>query len=296
MTPHRGDHTILRRAPLDFLQSLFVWANLPYVIVFTVAILFALLQMTGVLGLLIGGSDHDADADHDHDIDADADADHEVDADADHDHDHDADHDHDHGASLGGKILVDLGAGRVPFSVLWQTFAVTFGMTGLALNTLHFGRSGALATSSLALSLPASLLVAYLVTRTASRLLGKVVAPAGEEATSRRNLVGCSGVVISSRVTSEFGEIRAKDRAGHFVHVICRIREGETAIGAGREVVIVDYDPKDGCIFVAPLDDDAPPAPALRIAGDKAAEAEADAEAEAEAAETKDKSRVRRAP
>ncbi|MDI1442999.1 OB-fold-containig protein [Polyangium sp. 6x1] len=276
---------------MDFLPSLFVWANLPYAIVFTVAILFALLQMTGVLGLLVGGSDHDADADHDHDVDADAD--HDVDADGDHDHDHDADHDND--ASLGGKILVDLGAGRVPFSVLWQTFAVTFGITGLALNTLYFGRAGALAPSTLALSLPASLLVAYLVTRTASRLLGKVVAPAGEEATSRRNLVGCAGVVISTRVTSEFGEIRAKDRAGHFVHVICRIREGEPAIGAGREVVIVDYDSKDGRIFVAPLDDDdAPRAPALRIAGDTRAETEA--EAEAEASEMKDESHVRRAP
>ncbi|MDI1483866.1 OB-fold-containig protein [Polyangium sp. y55x31] len=276
---------------MDFLQSLFVWANLPYAIVFTVAILFALLQMTGVLGLLVGGSDHDADADHDADVDADAD--HDVDADADHDHDHDADGDDD--ASLGGKILVDLGAGRVPFSVLWQTFAVTFGITGLALNTLYFGRAGALATSTLALSLPASLLVAYLVTRTASRLLGKVVAPAGEEATSRRNLVGCSGVVISSRVTSEFGEIRAKDRAGHFVHVICRIREGEPVIGAGREVVIVDYDSRDGRIFVAPLDDDdAPPAPALRIAGDTRAETEA--EAEAEASEKNNESNVRRAP
>ena len=283
MTPHRSDHTILRQAPLDFLQSLFVWANLPYAIVFTVAILFALLQMTGVLGLLIGGSDHDADADHDHDIDADAD--HDVDADHAHDHDHDA--------SLGGKILVDLGAGRVPFSVLWQTFAVTFGITGLALNTLYFGRAGALAPSTLALSLPASLLVAYLVTRTASRLLGKVVAPSGEEATSRRNLVGCSGVVISTRVTSEFGEIRAKDRAGHFVHVICRIREGEPVLGAGREVVIVDYDSKDGRIFVAPLDDDAPPVPALRIADDTRAETEA--EAEVEASKTKDNTHVPRA-
>ncbi len=281
---------------MDLLQSLFTWANLPYAIVFTVAILFALLQMTGILGLLVGGSDHDADHDADVDADADHDVDHDADADADHDADADADADADHDTSLGDKILVDLGAGRVPFSILWQTFAVSFGLTGLALNTLYFGRAGALATSSLALSLPASLLVAYLVTRSASRLLGRVVGPPDAEATSRKDLVGSTGIVISSRVTDEFGEIRVKDRAGNFVHVICRIREGERPIASGLEVVIVDYDGKDGRIFVAPLDDDAPPVPALRIADDAATESEAEVEAEAEASETKGQSPARRAP
>jgi len=226
--------------------------------------------MTGVLGLLAGGGDHDAD----HDVD------HDVDADADHDADHDVDGDADHEPGIGDKILVDLGVGRVPFSILWQTFAVAFGLTGLALNTLYFGRSGVLVTSSLAYSLPASLLVAYLVTRFASRLLGRVVAAPGGEGTSRKHLVGQVGVVISSRVTDEFGEIRAKDPAGHFVHLICRVREGEAPIPTGREVVIVDYDSTEGRIFVAPLDEEPPPP--LRVAGGGAS---AESEAEADAAE-----------
>jgi hypothetical protein len=274
---------------LDFLHSLFVWANLPYAIVFTVAILFALLQMTGVLGLLAGGSDHDADADADHDIDAE----HDVDADADADGDHDADADADD-SSLGDRFLVDLGVGRIPFSILWQTFAVTFGISGLAVNAIVLGR--ALSTSSLAWSIPLSLFIAYLVTRTTSRLLGRVIGGADQEATSRHGLIGQTGVVISSRVTDEFGEIRAKDPAGNFVHVVCRIRDGETPIPLGREVVIVDYDPDAGRLFVAPLDDDAPAGPKIRVAAKAVAKeskneaaAEIEAAAEAEVGESKAK-------
>jgi membrane protein implicated in regulation of membrane protease activity len=231
------------------LSSFFVWANLPYISVFTIAVIFALLQMTGILGLLVGDSDHDAD--HDADVDADADAD--SDADADHDADNDADHEE---SGLGGKILVDLGAGRVPFSTLWQAFAITFGIAGLGLNFLLLAPRNALVTSTLAFTIPASLFIAYLVTRMLTRVLGKALAGENEEASSRKDLIGSTGTVISSQVTSEFGEIRVTDRAGRFAHVICRIREGEDAIAMGKEIVIVDYDAKTGHIFVSPLDMD----------------------------------------
>lgn len=245
---------------MNDLSTLFVWANLPYIIAFTIAVVFALLQMTGILGLLVGDADHDADhdvdADADHDLDADADsdvdADHDVDADGDHDADHDADHDQDGG--IGGKILVDLGVGRVPFSTLWQAFTITFGIAGLAINSLVLAPRGAITTSSLAMTIPLSLLAAYALTRTLTRVLGRVLAGEHEEASSRKDLIGSTGTVISSQVTSEFGEIRITDPAGRFMHVICRIREAETAIPMGKEVVVVDYDAKTGHIFVSPLD------------------------------------------
>ena len=240
---------------MNAFSSLFVWANLPYISVFTIAILFALLQMTGLLGLLIGDSDHDAD----HDVDADAD--HDVDADADHDADADQDADNDadneDSGSLGGRILVDLGVGRVPFSTVWQAFAITFGIAGLAINSLVLAPNGAAAAPiTLAYTIPLSLVAAYLITRTATRVLGRVLGGEHEEASSRKDLVGSTGTVISSQITSEFGEIRVTDRAGRFMHLICRIRDAEKPIPSGREVVIVDYDAKTGHIFVSPLDVD----------------------------------------
>ena len=260
----------------DF-SSLFVWANLPFIGAFTVAILFALMQMTGLLGLLIGDSDHDADADADHDVDADADhdvdadadadADHDVDADGDHDADHDADDDGDHeeSGSLGGRILVDLGVGRVPFSTVWQAFAITFGIAGLAINTLVLGPRGVIAPITLAFTIPSALVVAYLITRTITRLLGRVLAGENEEASSRKDLIGSTGTVISSQVTSEFGEIRVTDKAGRFMHIICRIRESEKSIPSGKEVVIIDYDAKTGHIFVSSLDVDLDEKPKKRL-------------------------------
>lgn len=269
-------------------ESLFVWANLPFAIAFTVAILFSLLQMTGVLGLLAGDSDHDADHD------ADVDADHDVDADADHDVDHDADHDAEHEthSSLGGRFLVDLGVGRVPFSILWQTFAIGFGLVGLCLNTLVLSPRGLLSAGSLAITIPVALFLAWLVTRAASRLLGKVVGSNDSEATSRHGLIGSTGTVISSRITSDFGEIRAKDKAGHFVHVVCRIRDDEAPIAQGAEVVIVDYDAEKGHLYVAPFDADlqiAPKKEAKKRIGENTSQAELEAAAEAEAEELANK-------
>jgi hypothetical protein len=262
------------------LQSLFVWANLPYAIAFTVAVLFALLQMTGILGLLMGG-DHEGD--HDHDVDADAD--HDVDADADHE-------------GLGDKILFDLGVGRVPFSLVWQTFAMAFGVAGLAANALYLGRGGALSTGTLAWTIPLALLFAYGATRVTSRLLGRVIANPDQEATSRQGLVGATGVVISTRINDEFGEVRVKDRTGHFVHVICRTREGEPPIPAGREIVIVEYNPDNGRLIAAPLDDDdSPPARIAAPAGERARAGAASPEAETEEDPVEEgSSRTRRTP
>lgn len=237
---------------MNDLSTLFVWANLPYIIAFTIAVVFALLQMTGILGLLVGDADHDADHDVDADADSDVDADHDVDADGDHDADHDADHDQDGG--FGGKILVDLGVGRVPFSTLWQAFTITFGIAGLAINSLVLAPRGAIAPSSLAITIPLALLAAYALTRTLTRVLGRVLSGEHEEASSRKDLIGSTGTVISSQVTSEFGEIRITDPAGRFMHVICRIRESDPTISMGKEVVVVDYDAKTGHIFVSPLD------------------------------------------
>ncbi len=71
--------------------------------------------------------------------------------------------------------------------------------------------------------------------------------------------MGHAGVVISSRIDAEFGEVRLKDKTGHTLRVICRTRD-ERPIPEGREVVIVDWDREGDRLYVAPLDqDDEPP-------------------------------------
>jgi hypothetical protein len=244
---------------MRFLSSLLAGANVPFTIVLGITVLFALLQLTGVLGLLAGGGDHDGDHDVDADADADADAEADADADADGDADNDADgdQDHDHGGGGGGgrAVLLALGVGKVPLSILWQTFALTFALVGITANALYDTYTGALPTRTLLWTLPLALAAGLGVTRVVGGTLGKVLANPEQMATSRRELVGQTGVVISSKVDGEFGEVRIRDKTGHVVRVICTTDADTAAIPEGREVVVVDYDRDKDRIRVAALDE-----------------------------------------
>jgi membrane protein implicated in regulation of membrane protease activity len=256
---------------VPFVLSLLTWASVPFTVALGVAVSFALLQMTGLLGLLAGGGDHDGhdgghdgchDVDHEADVGHEADADHDGDADQDADHgDDDADADHEQGQGLGQQLLAGLGVGKVPLSIVWQTYAVAFGFAGVTANTIYLSLAGALPLVTLAWTLPGAAVFGYAVTRLVTRAVGRVVADPRQEATTRKQLVGHGGVVISSRIDAEFGEVRIKDKTGHTLRVICRTRD-ERPIIEGREVVIVEYDREGDHLYVAPLEepDEAPAA------------------------------------
>jgi hypothetical protein len=230
---------------VSFLRFLVAWANVPFTIAGGIAIVFALLQVSGLLGLLAG--DHEGDAD----ADADADVDHDVDG---HDADHDADADGE-GTGVRDVVVGALGFGKLPLSLIWQTYAVVFAATGLAINArVYWGREPN--TGSLAWTLPIALAAGFCVVAMLSRLLGPVFASKKEQATSRAELVGQTGVVISSRVTADFGEVRIRDKTGHDLRVVCKLAEGVAAPSEHQRVVIVEYQKERGELLVAPLDDE----------------------------------------
>jgi membrane protein implicated in regulation of membrane protease activity len=233
---------------------LIAWANVPFAIAAGVAALFALLQVTGVLGLLAGGGEGEANADVDHDVDADVD--HDVDADA----DHDADHAHDAGdRGWGAAALAPLGVGKIPFSLIWQTYALAFAAIGFGLNLHYLGKAAAVPLVSLAWTMPASLLGGYVAVALVARLLGPVLSSKDQEATSRAQLVGQIGVVISSQVDQEFGEVRIRDKSGHDVRVICKLPKGTVKpVREHRSVVVIDYEPERGELLVEAFEDDEP--------------------------------------
>ena len=236
-------------------SSLLAWGNVPFTIALGVAVLFATLQMSGLLGLLAGDADGDGDADADVDADVDAhvevDAHADVDADADADADADGDADAEHGG-FGRAVLASVGAGRVPLIVLFETFTLSFAFTGIAINTFSLARLGGVPPVSLAWTLPIAILAGYLATRFLGSWLAGILADKAQEATSRAELVGLAGVVISSRVSKEFGEVRLRDKTGHVVRVVCRAHGAD--IAEGREVVVVNEDEADGRLIVAPFD------------------------------------------
>jgi len=236
---------------LSAVGFLIAWANAPFAIAAGIAVFFALLQVTGLLGVIAGGGD--AEAEHDVDVD------HDVDADVDHDVDHDADHDaeHEHGGSadrgLGAAALAPLGFGKIPFSIIWQTYAIAFAVAGFALNLRYMGNDDGVPLVSLAWTLPASFAFGYVAVAIVARLLGPVLSSSGQEATSRAQLVGQIGVVISSKIDEEFGEVRIRDKTGHDLRVICKLNKGGKRLPAENEsVVVVDYERGD--LLVEPLE------------------------------------------
>ncbi len=238
---------------MSALGFLIAWANAPFAIAAGVVAIFALLQVTGVLGLLAGGGDGDAD----HDVDADVD--HDVDSEV--DHDADADHEAEHeGADRGWGVaaLAPLGVGKIPFSVIWQTYALAFALCGFGMN-LHYLGAGGLRPPlvTLAWTLPSSMVVGYLAVALLAKVLGPVLSSKAQEATSRAQLVGQIGVVISSKVDQEFGEIRIRDKDGHDIRIVCKLPKGSTTpVAEHRSVVVVEVDDEHGGLFVEPLDDE----------------------------------------
>jgi membrane protein implicated in regulation of membrane protease activity len=237
---------------VSLLGFLIAWANVPFAIAAGVAALFALLQVTGVLGLIAGGGDGDGHAEMDHDVD------HDVDADA--DADHDADHEHDAGdRGWGAAAIAPLGIGKIPFSVIWQTYALAFAAIGFGLNLRYLGTAAAVPLVSLGWTIPCSLVGGYAAVALVARLLGPVLSSKEQEATSRAQLVGQIGVVISSQVDQEFGEVRIRDKSGHDVRVICKLPKGAgKPVREHESVVVIDYEPERGELLVEAFEDDQP--------------------------------------
>lgn len=214
---------------MGFVQYVTAWANAPFTIAFGIAAGVTVLQASGALSLF---GDHDADGEVDAELNGEVDGDAEADGDSESEH----------------SFLDLLGVGRIPFSLAWQTGAVAFALTGLLLNAKY--ASGVPPPITLLWTLPAGVVASLAGIAGAARLLGPLFTP--QEATSREALVGREGVVISSRVTPEFGEVRIRDDHGHDLRVICRLAPGEDSVAEGKHVVVVDVE-AGGRPVVAPV-------------------------------------------
>ena len=230
------------------------WANAPFAIAAGIVGLFALLQVSGLLGLIAGGEHEGDHGDVEHDVEP------EVDHDVDHEVEHDADHDADDAADERGlavTALAPLGFGKIPFSMIWQTFGLVFAATGFALNLHYLGHPAGLPLHTLAWTLPGGVVLGYAGVALFARIMGPVLSSKEQEATSRAQLVGQIGVVISTKVDETFGEVRIRDRTGHDIRVVCRLVKGARRVPQEKQaIVVVDYEEERGELLVEALDDD----------------------------------------
>jgi hypothetical protein len=237
---------------LPLLKFLIAWANAPYTVVLGTVLIFALLSASGIFGLLAGG-DHDGGDDVDgdaHDVDG-HEAGHDADSDHESDHDHDGDDDD---RSFAHAITTPLGIGKLPFSLVWQVYGAIFALTGLAANAHYIDKPGGPPLVSLVWTMPLALSVGYSVVAALARLLKPIVADEKANATTRAELVGHVGKVISTRVDEAFGEVRFRDKTGHDVRLVVKLAPGHAAAREGDEVVFVEH--SEGTLFVAPLEEE----------------------------------------
>jgi hypothetical protein len=242
---------------------LVAWANVPFTVAVGVTLLFALVQASGLAGLLGG---HDADAG-----DADGDADADADADGDADDAHDAD-DAD-GESALARLGSAFGMGRLPMTLLAQVFLIVLGVCGLLINVPFIG-AGAIPLTTLFYSLPLATIVALGGNAAMTRLLAPIVDDKAQAATRRGALVGSIATVISTKVTEEFGEVRIRDKSGHDLRLIVKLAKGDAAsrLREGQEAVVVDVDDRGTPIvsaldvLAARVDIDEPPTDTKRVA------------------------------
>lgn len=234
---------------------LVAWPNVPFTLAVGATLLFALVQASGLAGL-IGGGDADGDADADADADVDGDVDGDVDADAEGDADGDGDGDDADGESWALKLGLSFGMGRLPMTLLAQVFLVVFGVSGLLVNVAFVG-SGAIPFWTLFYSLPLATIVALGADAAMTRVLAPIVDDKLQAATKRSALVGSIATVISRQVTEEFGEVRIRDRSGHDLRLIVKLAPErtrvDTSLREGQEAVVVDVDAR-GTPLVMRLD------------------------------------------
>ncbi len=222
---------------MDFFQSLNQWWNLPFLIMLGLVAVFFVLQLVGIF-------------DHDHDVDADHDLDHDVDADADHDHDADvAD-----AAASWHDVLAFFGVGKVPFMVVWVTFFLFTGFTGIFFNRiLSVSRPGGYIVWYFFVVFFVALFVGAIGVRLFSRLAAKLVDTGGRGSSQKHELAGRVGVVASTVLNADFGEVRVRDDHGNELLVHGRLAAGEAPLAHESKVVLVDFDADKELFWVAAI-------------------------------------------
>jgi membrane protein implicated in regulation of membrane protease activity len=225
------------------LQQWLEWHHLIFLLPLIVAV--AMVLLTGLSDLHIGGADADVGEAHLHaeagmdahaDLHAEAGFDGhpelhgEVAGDA-----HGDAHAH-HGGEGLATLLEFFGVGHLPLSILLQAVALLWGVVGLVLIQI----------APPAIAIPIAVLVTLSGARAFSVVMMRMLG--GSKAAHRSQLVGKTGEVVLE-VTPQFGVVHVRDDHGTLYRLNART-EAE-ALLPGQKIVVVGYDPQDHLYEVA---------------------------------------------
>ena len=208
--------------------------NLPYLVMLGLVAVFLVLQLLG----LLGGAHAEADLDTEADLDADL----------------HVDHAHGLHAEGGSGLLSFFGVGRAPLMVVWVTFCLFAGFTGIAFNRwVYESWEGHYPGWAFPVSLVLAGVAGLLAMRLFSGLAARLIDMGGRGSTKKHELAGRPGVVASAQLDARFGEIRVQDAHGNELLIHARLDAGDVALKRGDRVVLVDYDAERGLFRASAL-------------------------------------------
>lgn len=202
------------------MSELLQWWNLIFILPFVGALFYVLMICTGLVA-----ADHDVDLDHDMGIE----------------------HAHEFDPGTLAKALQFLGIGRVPMSIIMISFCFLWGFAGFAANTLL--KPMLPAWLFVWASIAVAFVAAVVFTRFTAGLLGRIMPATETYAVTLEQLVGKWAEAVTT-IDQSFGQAQVHDDAGALHTVQCLIRDGESNIARGTQVVLLFFDKSKGAFYV----------------------------------------------
>ena len=171
-----------------------------------------------------------------------------------HAHAHDSSHSHDgHGDdSIMARVLLILGIGRVPITLLIGVFLLCWGSFGMLANRF-FEPVMKFPAVYIWPSMGATFVASFIITRSMAAIVGRLMPGTETYAVSRFDLIGSLGKTIFPTAEST-GTVDIKDIYGTLHRVQAKTADSSESIPAGKEVIVVDFDDEDKR-FVVKLSD-----------------------------------------
>lgn len=260
---------------MAFLRFLFTeWSNMIYVVPLGIAVCYFLLSFVLGGGFSDAHADMDVHADFDAhaDLDVHADMDAHVDTDTDHDFGHhdeteffsdgDAGHDLDsahHDAGAFQRVFIFMGVGKVPVSLIWQTFFISWGACGITCNTILYAILGKSVFYQFTwfVSIPVAFVFGTGLTKAIVQLWIKILPTHEQTASTHKDIVGSIGHVLSDTVTDEYGRASIIDRFGYSLDIFCKRHPTcRKKLKRGDGIIVIDTSDNQNYFLVGPLEDD----------------------------------------
>jgi hypothetical protein len=135
--------------------------------------------------------------------------------------------------------------GRIPLTARLMLWSLTFGGGGLSLTYLLGGLARLHPLLATVIATKVAIAMVVLVDRQVARLVLRRVPLLETQTINRRELLGSTGRAVLALGPCA-GLVQVHDRRGNLHQVVAHTFDGEPALAAGADVLLVDYDPQKG--------------------------------------------------